>query len=102
MVMAYKACEKRWKRATDENLSHNLALLDPRNLSEEQQAKVQRIGAWKWRPKDEERPVLAFDDFGAPYRGFCVIPNALDAKTQLKFARACLYVKHWDLHWPLA
>ncbi|ETL80211.1 alkylated DNA repair protein AlkB [Phytophthora nicotianae] len=90
MVAAYKASEKRWKRATDEDLLHDAALLDPRNLSKEQQAKVQRIGSWKWNPEDEERPVLAFDDFGASHRGFCVIPNAFDGKTQLRFAHACL------------
>ncbi|RQM15349.1 hypothetical protein DD237_003583 [Peronospora effusa] len=88
--MAYKACEKRWKHATNEDLTHDLALLDPRNLSKEQQAKVQQIGSWKWDSMDEERPVLSFDGYGTPLRGFCVIPNALDAKTQLQLARACL------------
>ncbi|POM75244.1 Alkylated DNA repair protein AlkB [Phytophthora palmivora] len=88
--MAYKASEKRWKCATDKDLLLDTSVLDPRNLSKAQQAKVHRIGSWKWRPEDEERPVLAFDDFGAAHRGFCVIPNALDPKTQLQFARACL------------
>ena len=91
--MAYKACEKRWKRATNEDLSHDLRLLDPRNLRKEQQAKVQQIGSWKWDSMDEERPVLAFNGFGAPHRGLYMIPNALDAKTQLQLARACLYVE---------
>ncbi|KAG1693421.1 hypothetical protein DVH05_023506 [Phytophthora capsici] len=90
VVAAYKASEKRWKRATDEDLLHDTALLDPRNLSKEQQSKVRRIGSWKWGPEDEERPVLAFDDFGAAHCGFCVIPNALDVSAQLQFARACL------------
>ncbi|KAG7379373.1 Nucleic acid dioxygenase alkbh1 [Phytophthora pseudosyringae] len=89
MVAAYKASEKRWKHATDEDLL-DAALLDPRNLSKEQQAKARQVGSWKWGPGDEEQPVLAFDDFGASHRGFCVIPDALDAKTQLLFARACL------------
>ncbi|GMF18124.1 unnamed protein product [Phytophthora fragariaefolia] len=90
MAAAYKASEKRWKRATDEDLLVDDTLLDPRNLRKEQQAKVRRVGSWKWSPQDEERPVLAFDGFGASHRGFCVIPDALDAKTQLQFAHACL------------
>ncbi|CAH0480780.1 unnamed protein product [Peronospora belbahrii] len=88
--MAYKACEKRWKSMTHENALHDLVVLDPRNLSEEQQKKVQHIGSWKWGSKDKERPVLAFDNFGTPHRGFCVIPSALNAKTQLQLARVCL------------
>ncbi|EGZ30106.1 hypothetical protein PHYSODRAFT_470275 [Phytophthora sojae] len=90
MAAAYKASEKRWKRATDEDLRNDEALVDPRNLSKEQQAKVQRVGSWKWGPEDKERPVLAFDDFVASHRGFYVIPNAIDTKTQLQFAHACL------------
>ncbi|KAE8977839.1 hypothetical protein PR003_g25732 [Phytophthora rubi] len=87
MAAGYKASEKRWKRATDEELRTNETLLDPRNLSKDQQAKVQCVGSWKWRPEDEERPVLAFD---ASHRGFCVIPNAINAMTQLQFAHSCL------------
>ncbi|KAH7488106.1 hypothetical protein KRP22_009254 [Phytophthora ramorum] len=90
MTAAYKASEKRWKRATDEDLQHDATLLDPRSLSEDQQAKVRCVGSWKWGLEDEERPVLAFDGFGASHRGFCVIPNALDGKMQLQFAHACL------------
>ncbi|EEY68761.1 alkylated DNA repair protein alkB-like protein [Phytophthora infestans T30-4] len=90
MVAAYKVTEKRWKRVTDDDLLHDTALLDPRSLNKKQQTKVRRIGSWKWGPEDEERSVLSFDDFGASHRGFCVISNAIDAKTQLLFAHACL------------
>uniref|UniRef100_M4BZP2 Fe2OG dioxygenase domain-containing protein n=1 Tax=Hyaloperonospora arabidopsidis (strain Emoy2) TaxID=559515 RepID=M4BZP2_HYAAE len=90
MVSTFKASEKRWKRATSADLLSDPALVDPRNLSDEQKAKVQCIGSWTWKDEDEERPVLAFDNFGASHCGFCVIPNALNAKTQLKMARSCL------------
>lgn len=92
METAYKACEKRWKRSDIESMLHNPTLLDPRNLKEEQQVKMHNVGSWKWSVEYEERPVLALDDFGNSRRGFCIIPNAMDEMTQLKFAHACLYI----------
>ncbi|RLN62880.1 hypothetical protein BBJ29_002693 [Phytophthora kernoviae] len=89
-MTAYKASEKRWKRASDKDFLQDDKLIDPHNLSKEQEAKVQRVGTWKWHEDDVERPVLAFDAFGPSHRGFCVIPGALNATTQLQFAHACL------------
>ncbi|RLN52764.1 hypothetical protein BBJ28_00012014 [Nothophytophthora sp. Chile5] len=92
-MAAYKTSEKRWKHASGEDAHADAAMVDPRNLTPEQQARVRCVGSWKWRDDgsvDMERPVLAFDGFGDRHRGFCVIPNAIDTETQLQFAHSCL------------
>ncbi|CEG42244.1 alkylated dna repair protein [Plasmopara halstedii] len=90
MTATYKACEKRWKGFMAEELLHSPTIIDPRNLSKEQKMKVRRVGSWRWTLENEERPVLAFDNFATTRHGFHVIPSALDEKTQLQFAHACL------------
>lgn len=89
---AYKRCEKRWKALRAEQAHGDPHLVDVRNLSAGQTERVRTVGTWQWTSESPERPILAFDGFGDLHDGFFVIPDALDAATQLSIAHACLYV----------
>lgn len=90
---AYKRREKRWKLMTEAQVRADPELLDVLNLSPEQQQRVRTVGEWQWTSESAPRSILAFDGFGAQHEGFFVIPNAIDAQTQLAIAHACLYVR---------
>ncbi|GLE03740.1 hypothetical protein PINS_up012642 [Pythium insidiosum] len=85
----YKSSEKRWRRLSEKEVLADAELLQVRSLRPEQQALVKEVGSWT-APDGRQRPVLAFDVLGSSHEGFFVIPDALDAATQLEIARACL------------
>uniref|UniRef100_K3XAB6 Fe2OG dioxygenase domain-containing protein n=1 Tax=Globisporangium ultimum (strain ATCC 200006 / CBS 805.95 / DAOM BR144) TaxID=431595 RepID=K3XAB6_GLOUD len=89
-MAAYKASEKRWRPLSEAQIRQDPQLLDVLCLSPEQQRRVRSVGTWQWTPESPKRPILTFDGFGDKHSGFYVIPNAIDAKTQLQVAHACL------------
>lgn len=92
-MAAYKASEKRWKPMSEEQIRADPQLLDVLNLTPEQKQRVRSIGTWQWTSDSAPQPILAFDGFGDQHEGFYVIPNAIDAKTQLQVAYSCLYAR---------
>nr|CCA21952.1 alkylated DNA repair protein alkBlike protein putati [Albugo laibachii Nc14] len=88
---AYKCTEKRWKQCVA--LESDLYFFDAKALqSKEKHTRSTDV----YRRQDGQlRPVITFDlrQFDAhweQHRGFYLIPNAIDGKTQLRLARACL------------
>jgi hypothetical protein len=92
---AFKRSEKRWKRASAEEVYRDASLINARALGASLPAEgspcVRRAGTWA-----AGQPILAFDgEDAARHGGFFVIPGALDAAQQLRLARSCLYVCGW-------
>ncbi|KAJ0405681.1 hypothetical protein ATCC90586_004484 [Pythium insidiosum] len=86
---AYKATEKHWRRRSESEVLADADLLDVRALRADQQELVREIGTWT-APDGRQRSVFAFDAMGSAHEGFFVIPDAIDAATQLEIAHACL------------
>lgn len=90
MTTPYKRCEKRWKALTPAQALADPHLLDVHRFSVDHQQRVRVVGSWT-AADGAERPILAFDGYGAQHEGFFVIPRALDGAAQLELAHACLY-----------
>lgn len=91
---AFKRSEKRWKHASAAEIRSDGSLIDARTLLSSplvERSRVRRAGTWRGSGPDQ--PIFAFDgEDAALHGGFFVIPNALDAKQQIRLALACLYV----------